>query len=65
VDFAAAVIAEAGDLESLRQAAKLMKVDEKRFDKIVLQIFATAQTRRNPFIHLRWPTKASISGMRL
>ncbi len=42
-------IAEAGHEQSLKEASKLLKLDEKRFDRIVYNTLAAAINLRNPF----------------
>lgn len=42
-------IEEAGDSQALREASKLIKTDEGRFDDMVECILASAITKRNPF----------------
>jgi hypothetical protein len=43
------IIAAAGDKQSLLEASKLLKLDEKRFDRMVLQTMYAAYNRRNAF----------------
>lgn len=42
-------IAEAGNQQSLQEASKLLKIDEKRFDRLVYNTLAQAISLRNPF----------------
>jgi hypothetical protein len=49
VDIAALTITEAGDEQALREAGKLIKLDDKRFGKLVDRTLGHAQNRRNPF----------------
>jgi hypothetical protein len=49
VGFAAAAITEAGDVESLKQASKLIKLDEKRFGPLVQRALFSAVSYRNAF----------------
>jgi hypothetical protein len=44
-----ATMAQAGDLQALREASKLLKIDEKRFDRMVYNTMAAAISRGNPF----------------
>jgi hypothetical protein len=43
-------IAYAGNEQSLREASKLLKIDEKRFDTIVYKTLSHAIGPRNPFV---------------
>jgi len=49
VDLAAAMIVYAGDEQALKEASKLMKIDEKRFGWMVGRILQQAGPYRNPF----------------
>ena len=49
VDIAALAITEAGDVQSLKEVGKLIKIDEKRFGWLVGKTLLTARTYRNPF----------------
>lgn len=49
VGIAALAITESGDVQALKEASKLMKVDEKRFGWMVAKTLLTARTYRNPF----------------
>jgi hypothetical protein len=50
VHLAALSIMEAGNVESLRQASKLIKIDEKQFGWMVERTLIQARTYRNPFV---------------
>jgi hypothetical protein len=49
VDIAALAITTAGDVQALKEASKLMRIDEKRFGWMVGKTLLTARTYRNPF----------------
>jgi hypothetical protein len=49
IALAAVAIREAGNVESLKELGKLMKIDERRFGFLVEQTFAEARDRGNPF----------------
>jgi hypothetical protein len=49
IDLASAMIAYAGDEESLRAVGKLLILDEKRFDGLVERTLDSALDWRNPF----------------
>jgi hypothetical protein len=49
VNVAASNIAYAGDEYALKEASKLIALDEKRFDLLVRNTLLHAETRRNPF----------------
>lgn len=44
-----AMMAQAGDVQALREASKLLKIDEKRFDRMVSNTMSAAINRGNPF----------------
>ncbi len=50
IERAAAAIFEAGNVESLRQVSKLIKIDEKRFGWLVERTLDQARNYRNPFL---------------
>lgn len=50
VELAASNIAYAGDEEALKQASKLIAIDEKRFGRVVLQTMLSVRGTRNAFI---------------
>jgi hypothetical protein len=49
IALATATIAYAGDEQALREASKLINIDEKRFGSLVQRTLEEAMTRRNPF----------------
>jgi hypothetical protein len=49
VDVGAGLIAEVGDEYAMREIAKLVAVDEKRFGPLVIDVLVNAQDRGNPF----------------
>jgi hypothetical protein len=50
VGFMASEIHYAGDEQALMEASKLLKLDEKRFDRLVFGIMARSINRGNPFV---------------
>jgi hypothetical protein len=49
VYFLWTTIAEAGDQQALKEASKLLRIDEKRFDRVVDHTLSAAINLRNPF----------------
>jgi hypothetical protein len=49
IDVAAATIAYAGDAEALKQLSKLIRIDEKRFGRLIDNTLGNARVHRNPF----------------
>lgn len=49
IGLAATAIAEAGNVQSLKELSKLIKIDEKRFGFLVDNTLVTARGYRNPF----------------